>query len=63
LEGGEVSLTESLLSRLGFKLSHIQLVGLAELQTECYSGIALFDHWLPNESFRVANKFIRRKGK
>jgi hypothetical protein len=42
LEGGEVSLTESPSSRLGFKLSHIRLTGLAELRSECYSGMALF---------------------
>jgi hypothetical protein len=43
LEGGEVSLTESPSSRLEFKLSHIRLTCSAELQSECYSGIVLFD--------------------
>jgi hypothetical protein len=36
LEGGKASLTESLLGRLGFKLSHIRLTGSAELQSEYY---------------------------
>jgi hypothetical protein len=43
LEGGEVSLTESLSGRLEFKLSHIQLTGSAELRSEGYSGMVLFD--------------------
>jgi hypothetical protein len=42
LEGGETSLTESLSSHLEFKLSHIRLTGSAELQSECYLGMALF---------------------
>jgi hypothetical protein len=42
LEGGEASLAESPSGRLEFKLSHIRLTGLAELQSECYSGMALF---------------------
>jgi hypothetical protein len=42
LEGGEVSLTESLSSRLEFKLSHIWLSGLAKLRSECYSVMVLF---------------------
>jgi hypothetical protein len=44
LESGEVSLTESMSGRLEFKLSPIRLTGSAELRSECYSGIALFDH-------------------
>jgi hypothetical protein len=44
LEGGEVSLTESPSSRLGFKLSHIQLIGSAELQLKCCSDMTLFDY-------------------
>jgi hypothetical protein len=43
LGGGKVSLTESPSSHLEFKLSHIRLVGSAELRSECYSVIVLFD--------------------
>jgi hypothetical protein len=42
LESGEVSLIESLSGRLEFKLIHIWLTGLAELRSECYSGMVLF---------------------
>jgi hypothetical protein len=43
LEGGEVSLTESSSGRLEFRLSRIQLTSSAELRSECYSGMVLFD--------------------
>jgi hypothetical protein len=42
LEGGKASLTELPSGRLEFKLSHIRLTGSDELQSECYSGMALF---------------------
>jgi hypothetical protein len=42
LEGGEVSLTESPSGRLEFRLSHIWLIGSAELRSECCSGMVLF---------------------
>jgi hypothetical protein len=44
LKSGEVSLTESPSGRLEFKLSHIRLTGLAELQSGCCLGMVLFDH-------------------
>jgi hypothetical protein len=43
LESGEVSLTESSSGRLESKLGHIRLTGSAELWSECYSGMVLFD--------------------
>jgi hypothetical protein len=43
LEGGEVSLTESPSGRLESKLSHIRVIGSAELRSECCSGMVLFD--------------------
>jgi hypothetical protein len=42
LEGGKASLAESPSGRLEFKLSRIRLTGLAELRSECYSGMVLF---------------------
>jgi hypothetical protein len=44
LESEEVSLIDSPSGRLEFKLSHIRLIGSAELRSECYLGIALFDY-------------------
>jgi hypothetical protein len=44
LESGEVSITDSPLGRLEFKLSHNRLTGSAELRSEFYSGIVLFGH-------------------
>jgi hypothetical protein len=43
LEGGEASSTESPSGRLEFKLSHIRLIGSAELWSDCCSDIILFD--------------------
>jgi hypothetical protein len=43
LEGGETSLTESPSGRLEFKLSHIRLTSSIELQSDCCSGLVLFD--------------------
>jgi hypothetical protein len=39
------------------------LTGSAELQSECRSGMALFDYLLPNGSFRVAIEVMQRTGK
>jgi hypothetical protein len=62
LESGEVSLTDSPSGRLEFKLSHIRLIGSAKLRSECYSGIALFDHgyWINRPELQT--KSCREKG-
>jgi hypothetical protein len=43
LEGGEVSLTDSPLSRLEFKTGRIRLTGSAGLRTGCCSDVILLD--------------------
>jgi hypothetical protein len=43
LEGGEVSLTDSLSGRLEFKLGRVRLTGSAGLRSDYYSDVTLFD--------------------
>jgi hypothetical protein len=63
LEGGRASLTELPSGRLEFKLSHIRLIGSAELWSECYSGMVLFGQTLLNGSSKIANKEEIENGK